>query len=153
MGSQRVALSTLALFVAGCAGPGPDVVWVPDEGFATTVRIAVDLPAGGARVGEPLVLHAERRSGPWSGVSADSLSEGACRVAGPPPELEPEVQANVHWLVEPAGGAVFNLPQAADIHLRTVMFTAPGVYRLRARSHAWCGEPVLSEVLEIVVVG
>lgn len=152
MSVSRLAPCALVLAVAGCAGPGPDVVWVPDEGFATSVRIAVDLPAGGARVGEPLVLHAERRSGPWREASAASLPEGACRVVGPPPELEPEVQANVHWLVEPAGAAVFNLPQAKDLHLRTVSFRAPGTYRLRARSHAWCGEPVLSEALEIVVV-
>jgi len=121
----RLAPCALALIVAACAGPEPDVVWVPDEGFATTVRISAELPVNGLRVGGPLVLHAERRSGPWREVSAASLPEGACRVAGPPPELEPEVQANVHWLVEPAGAAVFNLPQAADLQLRTVSFTAP----------------------------
>jgi hypothetical protein len=124
---------------------------VPDEGFTTTVRIAADVPPGSLRVGEALVLHATRRSGPWRQVEAASLPDEACRVAAPPPELELEVQSNVHWLVEPPGGAVFNLPRGPDLHLRTVSFSAPGRYLLRARSHAWCGEPVLSEALEIAV--
>lgn len=49
------------------------------------------------RVEQPLVLHAQRRSGPWVAVPAHDLEPGQCSVASLPPQLEAEV-AGVYTL-------------------------------------------------------
>jgi hypothetical protein len=66
--------------------------------------------------------------------------------------VEHEVQARVRWIVEPATDAEFNLPKVEDLKLRTVTFRSPGTFSLRARADAWCGPPVDSGTIEIVVV-
>ena len=141
------------VFAAACGSPPPDVVWVPGDGFMAAVSISVDLAADRTvRVGEELVLHATRTSGPWRQVAADSLEQGACWLVRPPEPVEHEVQASVRWMVEPEGRATFNLPRPADLHRRTVTFAAAGTYRLWALSHAWCGDPVASDAVEVIVV-
>jgi len=56
-------------------------------------------------VGEPLVLHVQRRSAPWRAVSSEELEADACHLTPPPPGLEIEVAGNVCWIVEPEGAA------------------------------------------------
>lgn len=142
-----------SLLATACGPPAPDVVWVPGDGFSAAVSISVDL-AGycTVRVGEELVLHATRTSGPWRQVAADSLEQGACWLVRPPTDVEQEVQASVRWVVEPEGHGTFNLPRPPDLHRRTVTFAAAGTYRLWAVGHGWCGEPVASETVEFIVV-
>ena len=142
-----------SLLVTACGSPPPGVVWVPGDGFAAAVSVSVDLAGDRTvRVGEELILHATRTSGPWRQVAADSLEQGACWLVRPPADVEREVQASVRWVVEPEGHATFNLPRPPDLHRRTVTFAAAGTYRLWALSHAWCGDPVASDAVEVVVV-
>lgn len=103
------------------------------------------------RVEQPLVLHAQRRSGPWVAVPAHDLEPGQCSVARLPPQLEAEVAGSVRWLVEPGGHASFNVDLRTD-GTRTVVFDAPGVYTLTAESRADCGDPFYGDTLTIVVV-
>ena len=138
---------------SACLGGDPEIVWVPDEGFSATLAIDVELPEGRAvRVGDALALHAVRETGPWKQASLTTLEPDACWLVRPPDPVENEVQASVRWIAEPAGPAVFNLPQVQDLKRRTVTFRLPGTYSLRARADAWCGPPVDSETIEIVVV-
>lgn len=151
---RLTVLAAAIVVVVGCAGREPEPVWVPAEGFTASLTIGAETPAGGAvAVGEPIVLHAERTTGPWRQVARSSLADDACWLVRPPEPVEHDVQARVRWIVEPDGSAVFNLPQADDLELRTVTFESPGTYTLRARTHTWCGPPVDSEVIEIPVVG
>jgi hypothetical protein len=69
-------------------------------------------------------------------VQRAALAADACWVAQPPGE-EPEVSDNLRWITEPEGAATFNVSYRSD-HTREVRFSAPGQYRLRARSSLWC---------------
>lgn len=103
------------------------------------------------RVSEPLVLHAQRRSGPWFAVPEHDLEPGQCSVPSLPPQLEAEVAGSVRWLVEPDGHASFNVDLRTD-GTRTVTFDTPGVYTLTAESSAHCGDPFYGDTLTIEVV-
>jgi len=113
--------------------PAPNgYAYVPCEGFASVVTISA--PAR-ARVGEWVVLAATRRSGPWNLVKQEELRPDEI------PRLEPliferEVGANLAWVVDPPGIAMFNTTDiaGADRSSRSVMFSEPGVYKLRGHS-------------------
>ncbi len=146
------ALTVCFLVAAGCGGE-PEVVFVPAESFREELyvsarrgmRVTVD-------VDEPVQLHAQRRSGPWTAVDARSVPEGGCSLRTPPPQLEGEVAGNVRWLVEPEGTARFEVVATPD-RPREVRFDAPGTYRITAETPSWCGDPFTSNSIVVEVRG
>jgi hypothetical protein len=123
-------------------------VYVPAEGFASVVTLSA--PAS-ARVGEWVVLKATRRSGPWNLVKQAATRPGEIQLLDPP-LFETEVGANLAWVVDPPGNALFNTEQiaGADPSSRSVMFQRPGDYKLHA--HSAFPLRVLSNVITIRVV-
>jgi hypothetical protein len=106
--------------------------YVPCEGFASVVTVSAP---DRARVGEWVVLAATRRSGPWNLVKQDEIGpDEICLLE--PPIFEPEVGANLAWIVDPPGIAEFNTTDiaGADRSARSVIFSEPGVYKLRGHS-------------------
>jgi hypothetical protein len=147
---QRLALGMAAL-ACGCSPePESEQVFVPGPSFSQVVRISSsqgDEPR--VAVGQPLVLHAARKSGPWVPAQRKALAADACWVAQPPGE-EAEVSDNLRWIAEPEGAATFNVTYRRD-HTREVRFSAPGRYRLRARSSLWCSPPQESNDITVYV--
>lgn len=140
----------LLMLLMACARP-PERVFVPGEPFEHVVEVGT--PQGVAasiRVGEWLTLQGRRSTGPWIAVERASLGPDGCWVAPPPPDEEPQVADNLNWTAEPAGKAEFNLGILND-HTRRVRFSAPGRYRLHAKSSTWCSPPVDSNELTVVV--
>lgn len=138
------------LLVASCSRE-PSEVYIPAPDFTQALSIATAQgPRAGIRVGEPLRLHAARRTGPWIRVARASLPENACWLAVSPPDFEREVAATVRWHVEPPHQATFNGGLRPD-GTREVVFAAPGTYRLTAVSASWCGEPFGGDTLAVEV--
>ncbi|MDH3206658.1 MAG: hypothetical protein OEO79_08600 [Gemmatimonadota bacterium] len=151
LSSRGLFLGLTLTLGAGC-GPEPAVVFVPSDTFEEELFV---MTARGEvariRVGEPLVLHAQRRSGPWKAATEDEVEPEACTLSSPPPQLEAEVAAQVRWIVAPEGSAVFNSDLRAD-GTREVRFEEAGVYVLTAESSSWCGTPFRGGELRIEVV-
>lgn len=68
-----------------------------------------------------------------------------------PPAYEGEVAANLRWIVQPEGMARFNTDFRKDF-TREIRFTEPGLYRLYGISSLYGPEPVMSQVLTILVL-
>lgn len=149
---SAAALGALLVGLSAACGDGrPEVVYVPGATFREALFIAADRgPVIRARVGEPIVLSAQRRSGPWVAVESSEVPEGTCTFTSPPVELEAEVADNVRWIVLPEGAASFNLGLRED-RTRVVTFEEPGSYRLTARSASWCGQSFGSDTLEVEI--
>ena len=145
----RLALASVVLAAWSCSEK-PSVAYVPGPSFSQSVQITTaqgDQPR--IAVGEALVLHASRRSGPWVAVAAQSLTAGACSVPSPPPATESEVAGNVRWMTDTTA-AHFNVDYRDDL-TRTVRFTRPGTFTLVARSHSLCGPQYESNVISVDV--
>jgi hypothetical protein len=103
-----------------------------------TVGLTASASTLSARVGEPVVLYAERKTqGSWTRIPSKELKPHQCWVAALPPEREAAVADNIHWIVEPEGGAVFNIDVRPD-HTRTVVLSKPGVFTLTPGTSVWC---------------
>jgi len=149
---ERIPIAALLLILLACTPEPPSEVFVPGPGFVQTLRITTEQgDTARVRVDEPLVLHGQRSSGPWVRVEYASLAPDACWLVAPPDATEPEVAGNLRWLVEPEGDAKFNLGLRGDM-TRDVAFRRPGVYRLSARSGAWCDGTESETVLTVTVV-
>lgn len=142
---------TIALGASGCRD-APSTVYVRAPSYEEGLHLMTSHgKIARSRVGEPVVLHAQRRSGPWFAVPESDLEPGQCSVSILPPQLEAEVAGEVRWLVEPEGHASFNTDLRTD-GSRTVTFDAPGVYTMTAESSASCGDPFYGDTLTIEVV-
>lgn len=152
--ARRYALllaSALVVSLPGCGGDSDRVVYVPGSAFQEALFIAAQRgPVIRAGVGEPVILSAQRRSGPWRAVRAAEVPEGGCFLESPPLELEVEVADNITWTVTPEGAATFNTG-IRDDRRRVVTFDAPGSYRVTATSASWCGEPFGADTLEVEI--
>lgn len=124
-------------------------VFVPGTAYTETVRAWTEQgDTARVRVGEALVLHAERHSGPWVEVDRGSLDAGACWVARDPGHEE-EVAGMIGWYVNPPGAAEFGgfrTDLSAD-----VTFSRPGTYALTPGSNGLCSAPYLGNVLHVIV--
>lgn len=141
----------LALPVIACSRD-VSVVFVPGESFRQSIQISTEQgEQATVKVGQPLVLHASRTSGPWLAREQRSLPPDACWLASPPPEHEVEVADNLKWSVDQPGVATFNVGLRSE-RTREVRFSAPGVYQLTAESSAWCGEPYGGNAVTVSVV-
>jgi hypothetical protein len=147
-----VLLFVLSLVFAVACSQEPSEVFVPGPSFSQSIRLATEHgERATVRVEQPLVLHAQRSSGPWVAVARASLPPDACWLVSPPAELEVEVAGNLRWLVEPPGAASFNVELRLDF-TREVRFSRPGSYQLSADSQAWCRQPFSDNTLTVEVV-
>lgn len=130
--------------------PLPEDVFVAAEGFRQTVVATASRPT--ARVGEAIELHAVRRTGPVVRAKRSALLPGTCWWSEPPPAVEDEVAANLHWTIEPSGAHRFD--DGLDMHLhRTVTFSRPGTYQVRGHSAGpACLPELVSDPIELRIV-
>jgi hypothetical protein len=121
-------LALALLGFSGCAEPRPEWIYVPAEGYRCEVRIEV--PAR-MKVGEEVRLKAERTNGPWRRARPEEAVPGVTPWTREPPTRQSgfDVTGNVHWQVTPAGTAKFSGEARRE---RTIRFSAPGHYRLKA---------------------
>jgi hypothetical protein len=153
---NRYALPVLVALciavVVACDHSPPESVWVAGPEFEASVRVSLaGASEGPFSVGEWIELLADRRTGPWVRVRYADLEPGSDWLRQPPPAEEPNVQANVTWVVAPSGKAEFNLPTTSDLFSRRVRFTEPGTYTLWARSHTWAGGTVNSNEITVTI--
>lgn len=139
------------VLLAGCRGDDT-VVYVPGPSFIESLHLTTSRRARArVQLGEPLVLHAQRRSGPWLATTAGEVEEGQCTSPTPPPELEIEVADRVTWLVSPQGHASL-APADEGRGAMEVRFDSVGTYHLSAESPSLCGEPFRGRTLVVEVV-
>ncbi len=118
--------------------PNAPTVFVPAPAYTQTVEVRTDQGITATiAVGEPLLLYATLRAGPWTEVPRDVGTKGDCWLESEPPELAENVANGVQWLVDPPGNARFNIEFRND-GSRDVSFKAPGQYELVALSAFWC---------------
>ena len=120
--------------LCSCSKKTDEMVFIPAESYACTVRIAVPTEA---TAGEWIPLKASRTSGPWRQVKRSEVPEGTKFYLKSPPGVEDDVQANVNWQTDPPNAAQFNLPAVAESALsgvreRQAVFSQPGVYKIWA---------------------
>jgi hypothetical protein len=136
-----------------CDPPPPRQVWIPGADFEARLHVKLEIDEGSApRLGQWLVVRAERATGPWQLVEYESLAAGDRWLREPPAPVESGVEANVRWIVVPSEGVEFNLPTAREPTVRRVRFNRPGSYRIWAESHTWGGGRVTSNVVTLTVV-
>jgi hypothetical protein len=141
----------LAAALAVACSPEPSEVFVPGPSFQQSIRLSTAQGENATvRVAQPLVLHAQRSSGPWIKVKRDSLAPDSCWLTSPPADLDAEVAGNLRWVVDPPEGATFNTDLRLD-QTREVRFSEPGRYRLSAHSSVWCTEPYAGNTLSVEV--
>jgi hypothetical protein len=146
---RRLALT---LLLAAACSQEPAHVFVPGASFRQSIRLWTDQgERATVGVGDALVLHAQRSSGPWIATERAALSADACWLVAPPEDPEPEVAGNLRWIVEPPGAATFNVDLRLD-QTREVRFSKPGVYHVSARSSVWCSDPYGGNTLTVTVV-
>jgi hypothetical protein len=147
---MRVGVFGLVMLLMACARQ-PERVFVPGTPFRHVVEVRTSQGvAANIRVGEWLILHGRRSTGPWTVTERRALGPDGCWVAPSPAEEEPQVADNLKWTAQPEGKADFNLDILTD-HTRRVRFSAPGRYVLHATSSTWCSPPVGSNDLTVVV--
>lgn len=147
-----LAMLSAVIFMSACEPSPPELVWVPAPEFAASLEVSIDPPSdGNYRVGEWIVLHAIRSTGPWQQVRHRDLPKGAKWMREPPFEREEKVEANIRWLVDPNGQCEFNLPDLRKMKARKVRFNTAGDFRLWAVSHTWGSWQVRSNVVELTI--
>ena len=134
----RALVIVSAFALSGCTSE-PELVFVPVA--PPEVEVSVRASAVEVSVGEPIVLHAQRRyRAQWKQVKRRSLPLEQCWMALPPPAMESEVADNLTWQVSKPSVARFNTGLRAD-RTREVVFSEPGAFVLQATSAVWCGAP------------
>lgn len=151
--NPRVTFAVLAsALLSGCERL-PEHVYILDA--LQSIELDAFAAAQTVRPGTPVVLHARRTTqGTWRRIRSRDLMPKQCWMARVPPPEEPEVADNVHWRVEPANTATFNVDFRPD-HTRTVTLSEPGLYTFTPSTGAWCepGRQVLATPFRITVQG
>jgi hypothetical protein len=114
----------------------PEFVFVLEA--PQSVELAASASAGKVRVGQAVVLTAQRSTrGTWTRIPWRELKEDQCWMAAIPPESETAVADNLHWVVEPQGAASFNTDSRPD-HTREAVFSKEGVVSFSSSTAVWC---------------
>ena len=128
----------------------PARVFVQGTPFRHDVRVTTEQgDRASVVVGQPLRLHATRKSGPWIEKLGSEAPEDGCWTEVARSE-EPEVAALLRWHTEPSGFSGLDVPTlvSGDDRTRTIRFSRAGEYRLSATSAVTCS----TEVSNVVVV-
>lgn len=152
---MRKILQKIMLLAGGVAsGCSNDVskidsefVYVPGPDFKQELKISTS--SQDAVVGDELVLTAERASSGFVKIKASEYKRG-CYFVSEPPRVESDASLNVTWLVTPKGK--FYKFSVSDGGNRTVSFTKPGKYTLKAHSALWCPPGIDGNEIVISVV-
>lgn len=114
----------------------PALVYVldsPQKVLLTTSTSAQKVEQGGTAT-----LHVERRStGSWRQVPRNQLKPGQCWLYQPPPQHEPQVADNVHWVVLPPDTVRFNTDYRMD-HTKVATLLVKGWITLTPLSTVRC---------------
>ncbi len=148
--SSRLAW-VLALLLTSSCDREPAFVYVLEA--PQTVSLSASTSATTVAAGEPIVLHAARRTtGTSKRIAMKDRRPDQCWMSQPPPESEDEVADNLRWEATPATAAQFNTDFRAD-HTRSVTFASPGTVTLASSSSVWCepGRSVNGSLLQIEV--
>jgi len=145
-----VPFSAATMLISGCEQKQPMVYVLegPQE-----VTLTASASATTVKVGEPVVLHAQRRSvGKWKQIPRDQLTPGQCWLYTAPPELEEEVAASIDWEVLPNSAVRFDNAVRMD-QTRVATMLVRGRVTLRPLTTVRCekdrieeGSPIRFEV-------
>ncbi|HET9444759.1 MAG TPA: hypothetical protein VFO35_00770 [Steroidobacteraceae bacterium] len=148
---RAIPLCTAILFAAGCEQQQP-MVWVLEG--PQQVTLTASASAKTVKVGETVVLHAQRRTvGKWKQIPRDQLTPGQCWLYTAPPEFEQEVAASIDWEVMPENAVRFDNAVRMD-QTRIATMVVRGRVSLRPLTTVRCekdrieeGDPIRLEVL------
>ena len=137
-----VPFSAAAMLISGCEQKQPMVYVLegPQE-----VTLTASASATTVKVGEPVVLHAQRRSvGKWKQIPRDQLTPGQCWLYTAPPELEQEVAASIDWEVLPNSAVRFDNAVRMD-QTRVATMLVRGRVTLRPLTTVRCEQDRIEE--------
>jgi hypothetical protein len=145
-----VSFSAAVMLVSGCEQKQP-LVYVLEG--TQEVTLTASASATTVRVGEPVVLHAQRRTvGKWKQIPRDQLTPGQCWLYTAPPELEQEVAGSIDWEVLPNNAVRFDNAVRMD-QTRVATMLVRGRVTLRPLTTVRCekdrieeGSPIRFEV-------
>jgi hypothetical protein len=145
-----VPFSAAAMLISGCGQKQPMVYVLegPQE-----VTLTASASATTVKVGETVVLHAQRRAlGKWKQIPRDQLTPGQCWLYTAPPEFEEEVAASIDWEVLPNNAVRFDNAVRMD-QTRVATMLVRGRVTLRPLTTVRCekdrieeGSPIRFEV-------
>lgn len=146
-----VPVCAALMFASGCEQQQPMVYVL--EG-TQDITLTASASATTVKVGETVVLHAQRRSvGKWKQIPRDQLTPGQCWLYTAPPEFEQEVAASIDWEVTPENAVRFDNAVRMD-QTRIATMMVRGRVSLRPLTTVRCekdrieeGEPIRLEVL------
>ena len=98
MSFRSVACTAVAVgtCLSGACSDMPSPVFVPGTGYRESLFVTSEQGVRAqVAVGQPLLLHAERLSGPWRLSPRDSVAEDGCWLPSAPLEHEIEVRMSV----------------------------------------------------------
>jgi hypothetical protein len=137
-----VPFSAATMLISGCEQKQPMVYVLegPQE-----VTLTASASATTVKVGEPVVLHAQRRSvGKWKQIPRDQLTPGQCWLYTAPPELEEEVAASIDWEVLPNSAVRFDNAVRMD-QTRVATMLVRGRVTLRPLTTVRCEQDRIEE--------
>lgn len=143
------ALVLFMTILAGCEKEGAvEEVYVPGPEFQQNLTIAAS--HGAVRVGDEVILSAIREVKGFV-RTAGPTDRHACAFESIPPEKETDVALNLNWVVDSSPSHYsFNVTSAG---YRSIVFSEPGLYQLKARSSLWCPPGITSNSITVRVEG
>lgn len=146
----RSSFCAAFMFASGCEQQQP-LVYVLEGPQQVTLTASASPTT--VKVGEPVVLHAQRRTvGNWKQIPRDQLTPGQCWLYTKPPELEEEVAGSIDWEVQPENAVRFDNAVRMD-QTRIATMMVRGRVTLRPLTTVRCekdrieeGEPLRFEV-------
>ena len=145
-----IPLCVAAMLISSCEQQQPMVYVL--EG-PQDVTLTASASATTLKVGETVVLHAQRRAvGKWKQIPRDQLTPGQCWLYTAPPELEQEVAGSIDWEVLPNNAVRFDNAVRMD-QTRVATMLVRGRVTLRPLTTVRCekdrieeGSPIRFEV-------
>jgi len=127
---KRLLAAIFLLMLCACSEKPPEWIFIPASGYRCEVKI--ELPPR-MKVGEEVVLKAERSNGPWQRVRTEEAVPNVTPWTREPPLHQSgfDVTGNVRWEVFPPGAATFGGVERRE---RTIRFSMPGRYKIRAEN-------------------
>jgi hypothetical protein len=139
---SALAIVLVSIIAVGCKQQSP-MVYVLDG--QQDVKLKASASATEVKVGDTIVLHAQRRSvGKWKQIPRDQLTQGQCWLYTQPPELEEEVADNLEWEVQPENAVRFDTTFRMD-HTRPVTVLIQGRITLRPLTAVRCEKDRIEE--------
>jgi hypothetical protein len=131
-----------SVFAPGCEQQQP-MVYVLDG--QQEVTLTPSASATTVKVGETVVLHAQRRTvGKWKQIPRDQLTPGQCWLYTQPPEQEQEVAGSIDWEIQPENAVRFDNAVRMD-QTRIATMVVRGRVTLRPLTTVRCEKDRIEE--------